>query len=77
MPKENEHGLQPLNELLDKLNLQNDDLARHSTQQLTHKQIQKARKGRRVTENIKRKIVVALNACAKDEKFNIKDLFNY
>ena len=54
LSKENEYGLQPLNELLERLNLQNDDLVQRSTQQLTYKQIQKARKGRRVTLNIKK-----------------------
>lgn len=77
LSRENEYGVQPLNELMEGLGLQNNDFVQHSTQQLTYKQVQKARKGRTVTLNVKKKIVFALNACARDDKFNIKDLFNY
>ena len=77
IPKEKEHGVQPLDEVLGRLGLRNDDLIRQSTLQLTHKQVQKARKGRRVTVNIQKKIVLALNACGQDEKFKVTNLFNY
>lgn len=54
-------GMQPLDTLLEEMGLSNHELVSFSTDQLTHKQVQKARKGRRVTVNIQRKILVALN----------------
>ena len=52
-----------------------------STEQLTHKQVQKARKGRRVTINIQRKILNAIRKVAEDKELDpnltIADLFNY
>lgn len=70
------HGTQPLDVLLDELGLTNRDLVAASTEQLTHKQVQKARKGRRVTENIQRKILNALNAVS-DHRHGLEDLFDY
>ena len=54
-------GVQPLDTLLDEIGLNNHELVALSTDQLTHKQVQKARKGRRITVNIQRKILTALN----------------
>ena len=54
-------GLQPLDALLDTLGIDNHRLVAASTEQLTHKQVQKARKGRYVTRNIQQKILKALN----------------
>lgn len=70
-------GVQPLDKIMERCVLKNDDLVQSSSEQLTHKQVQKARKGRRVTPNIKGKIVRALNAVLKEEKYAQKDLFNY
>ena len=77
LSKQNEYGPQLLDEVLGKLDLKNDDLVKHSKLQLTHKQVQKARKGRRVTTNIKNKIVMALNDCVGEGQFNVSKLFNY
>lgn len=74
--KENNHGSQPLDALLNSLAYTNDDLVKSSGEQLTHKQVQKARKGKRVTANIKGKITRALNAFAGEERFKEVDLFN-
>ena len=70
-------GVQPLDKVLENCLLKNDDLAQASCEQLTHKQVQKARKGRHITPNIKGKIVRALNAVVEKEKYSQKDLFNY
>ncbi|MDP8266282.1 MAG: hypothetical protein P9M07_04985 [Candidatus Aceula meridiana] len=51
----------PLNEIMESLSLKNDDLIKASREQLTHKQVQKARNGKHITANIKGKIVRALN----------------
>jgi hypothetical protein len=55
-------GPQPLDALLDEIGLSNHQLVALSTEQLTHKQVQKARKGKRISVNIQRKILRALNA---------------
>ncbi len=54
-------GPQPLDAILDEIGLCNHQLVALSTEQLTHKQVQKARKGRRISVNIQRKILKALN----------------
>lgn len=86
MPEKNDNaesrnlGLQPLDSLLDSLGLHNRDLVEASTEQLTHKQVQKARKGRKVTANIQHKILNALRiAVEKDgaQAYQLSDLFNY
>jgi hypothetical protein len=76
-PEEKNLGLQPLDALLDELQLKNPDLVAASTEQLTHKQVQKGRRGRRLTGNIQRKIVTALNTLHPERQFSVGDLFNY
>lgn len=71
------HGSQPLDQILTELNLTNPDLVKTSTEQLTHKQVQKARKGRRVSANIQGKICRALNSTQSAKTFTEGDLFNY
>jgi len=70
-------GTQPLDQVLTDINLPNPELVKASTEQLTHKQVQKARKGRRVSDNIKAKICRALNASQSDKTYIEEDLFNY
>ena len=76
-----ELGSQPRNELLEKWGLDNHELVEASKEQLTHKQVQKARKGRRVSANIQRKILNALKSVTEerglDSDFSLVDLFNY
>jgi hypothetical protein len=48
----------------------------NSTAQLTYKMISRAVKGRRLTPNVKCKILDALNKAAK-KNYTLKDLFNY
>jgi len=74
---QNELGIQMIDRVMEELTLKNDDLVQASSEQLTHKQVQKARKGRRITENIKGKITRALNAVVEKEKYSEKDLFDY
>jgi len=72
---------QPLDEIMEILLLKNDDLVKASSEQLTHKQVQKARKGKHITSNIKGKIVRALNEhlsradVDNDKTYFQKDLF--
>ena len=75
--KNRELGTQPLDSVLTRLGLANSDLVSASTEQLSHKMVQKGRKGRRLTPNVRLKILNALNAASTEEKFTMKDLFNY
>ena len=74
-------GLQPIDQLMKQWGVENHELVEVSTEQLTHKQVQKARKGRRVTSNIQRKILNAIRKVAEDKELDpnltIADLFNY
>ena len=52
------------------------DLVANSTRQITHKMVARAVKGRRLTPNVKCKILSALNKAAGKE-YRLKNLFNY
>ncbi len=71
-----ELGVQPLNKIMEELALKNHDLVAASTEGLTHKQVQKGRKGRRLTRNIQDKIVSALSI-ASSESYTHTQLFTY
>ena len=71
-----ELGVQPLDAVMNELELKNHDLVAASTEGLTHKQVQKGRKGRRLTRNIQDKIVSALSV-ASDKTYARAGLFNY
>ena len=74
-------GIQPIDQLMKQWGVDNHELVEVSIEQSTHKQVQKARKGRRVTINIQRKILNAIRKVAEDKKLDpnltIADLFNY
>ncbi len=71
-----ELGVQPLDAIMEELELKNHDLVAASTEGLTHKQVQKGRKGRRLTRNIQDKIVAALSSVS-DKTYPRTDLFTY
>jgi len=82
-----DHGPQPLDGLMVRWNITNHELVEVSDEQLNHKQVQKARKGRQLTLHLMQKLMRALNDAAlgklpKEEKANFvpylhKHLFNY
>ena len=76
-----EFGTQPLDQWLNEFEISNRDLVSASTEQLTHKQVQKARKGRRISENLQRKIKNALESVllesGREKRFLLSDLFTY
>lgn len=74
---EKELGIQPLDGLLTRLGLSNHDLVSVSTEQLSHKMVQKGRRGRRLTPNVRTKILNALHNAVPGKKFAHRDLFNY
>ena len=73
----NDLGVQPLDALMTKLGITNHALVAVSTEQLSHKVVQKARKGRRLTSKAKTKILKALQTALPEQKFAHRDLFNY
>ena len=74
---ETNYGPQPIDALMSERGLSNADIVRASTEQLTFKMVQKARKGRRLTPNIQNKILEAVRTVCPDQNFALKDLFNY
>jgi hypothetical protein len=80
IPDEMNAGPQPLDALLESRSLKNHDLVAASTAHLTHKEVAKARKGRRLTGRTQRRVLDALNACLKAHDappVKLADLFNY
>lgn len=74
--KELELGVQPLDALMEKHGLKNHDVVAASKDGLTHKQVQKGRKGRRLTRNIQDKIVTAFSAAA-GSRYTLDQIFTY
>ncbi len=82
-----DHGIQPLDGLLTRWGITNHQLVEASVEQLNHKQVQKARKGRQLTLHLMQKLTRTLNDAAlaripRDERVNFKPylhkhLFNY
>ena len=73
---ERDLGEQPIARLLIENNLSNGDLVSASTENITHKMVSRACKGRRLTPHVKTKICNALNN-ATGKAFKTQDLFNY
>ncbi len=71
-----EAGQQPLDRFMNEVDLKNNDLVKSSKEGLTHKQVSKARKGRRITLRMQKKVLKAWNSL-RDEGCELDDLFNY
>lgn len=69
-------GEQPIQQIITEQNLSAHDLVAASTEQLTHKMVSKACKGRKLTHNVKFKVLNALRN-ATDKSYEMKELFNY
>lgn len=69
-------GEQPVAKLLIDHGLKANDIVTTSTEQITHKMVARACKGRRLTPNVQGKILRAVNN-ATDQAFTLRDLFNY
>ena len=85
--EERDLGIQPLDGMMKEWGIENHDMVEVSTEQLTHKQVQKARMGRRLTLKLMQKVTRAFNVViwyrlndeqkeAFDEYLH-KRLFNY
>ena len=73
---ERDLGEQPLARIMAERGLKSHDLVAASTEQITHKMVARACKGRRLTPNVQGKILHALNA-ATGGNYSPGDLFNY
>lgn len=76
MPEEREYGVQPIEAKMNELGLANHDLVAASTEQLTHKMVAKARRGRWLSSTVRQKILRAWNK-ATQRTDSLADLFNY
>lgn len=73
-----EHNLgpQPIDEILKKHNLSHHAVVAASTEQITHKMVARACKGRKLSRRVQLKIVHAVNT-AVEADYKLKDLFTY
>ncbi len=69
-------GPQPLAEIMAQHELKAHDLVAASTEQITHKMVARACKGRRLTPKVQAKIQNALNTAA-GKQYSRSDLFTY
>lgn len=69
-------GPQPIVELMQKLGLKPHDMVEASPDQLTHKMISRAMKGRRLTSHTKMIVQRAMTK-ASGKLYKLTDLFNY
>lgn len=80
-------GIQPLDAIMQRWEVMNHDLVEDSPEQLTHKQIQRAKAGRRLTLKMMMKVARSLNIAiwnrlSKENKeifveYLHKDIFSY
>ncbi|MBR4125107.1 MAG: hypothetical protein IKR13_02795 [Victivallales bacterium] len=71
-----EYGLQPLATILTERNITNHQVVAASTEQLTHKMMAKACRGRYLSSKVRQKILRAVNKVTGEE-FRLSDLFTY
>jgi len=76
MEEQHEFGLQPIAALMEKHDLKAHDLVAASTEQITHKMVNRACKGRKLSRRVQFKLVHAINH-ATEENYTLKDLFTY
>ena len=73
---ERDLGEQPLSKIMVELGLKSHEIVEASDEQMTHKMVARAMKGRRLTPNVQHKILNALNKVT-EKNYSLKDLFNY
>jgi hypothetical protein len=73
---ERDLGPQPIAQIMAELGLKPHALVAASTEQLTHKMVSRACRGRRLTPNVKFKVLHALNRAA-GKTYAMDDLFTY
>ncbi|MDP2767224.1 MAG: hypothetical protein Q8O41_07225 [Candidatus Methanoperedens sp.] len=73
---ERDLGEQPIAKIMAELGFKPHDLVSNSTEQITHKMVARAAKGRRLNLKIQYQLLKALNKAA-GKQYTLKDLFNY
>ena len=69
-------GEQPLAKIMAAHELETHDIVLASDEQITHKMVARAIKGRRLTTKVQAKILNALNN-ATEKKYALDDIFSY
>ena len=69
-------GPQPIAAIMASHGMKPHDLVAASAEQITHKMVARACKGRRLTPHVQAKILNALNAAA-ERPYTLSDLFTY
>ena len=69
-------GEQPIARIMAEHGFKSHDLVINSTEQVTHKMVARAAKGRRLNLKIQYRLLNALNKAA-GKQYTLKDLFNY
>lgn len=74
-------GTQPMDALMNEHAVNNHDVVAASKEPMTHKAVVRARKGRKLTPHMQRRMVTALNGVLKQRggeiELTLTDLFNY
>ena len=73
---ERDFGEQPIAKIMVEYGLKPNDLVRNSTEQISHKMVARAAKGRRLTPHVQLKILNVLNKTT-EKNYSLKDLFTY
>ena len=71
-----EYGRQPIATILSERQITNHQVVEASTEQLTHKMMAKACRGRFLSSKVRQKILRAVNKVT-GEQFKLSDLFTY
>jgi TPP-dependent pyruvate/acetoin dehydrogenase alpha subunit len=71
-----EAGPQPIDALMTEAEMRNHDLVAACSETLTHKQVAKARRGRKLTRRLQERVQKAWNAARKEDR-PLAELFNY
>jgi hypothetical protein len=77
---ERNFGPQPMDALMTEHGLANHQIVAASTEPMTHKAVQRARKGRKLTQHMQRRMVTALNRLLAEkglEALPLESVFNY
>ena len=73
---ERDLGIQPIARIMAEFGFKANDLVSNSAEQITHKMVSRAAKGRRLNLKIQYRILHALNK-ASGKEYALKDIFNY
>jgi len=69
-------GPQPIAQIMAERDLKPHDLVAVSSEQITHKMVARAAKGKRLKAPVQTKILRAINKATSDN-YSLEDLFNY